>query len=60
MLDKVYGISKQPDIHPNILQTISCLTVDAVGLHCTRQAVSVTEENQVFSLLESCTHRGNV
>jgi hypothetical protein len=60
MLGKVYGISKQPEIHPNILKRISCLAVDTVGLHCTHQAISVTEENKVCSLLESCTHKGIV
>ena len=41
MLDKIYGISKHPDIGPNILQPIFLLTVDTLGLHCTHQAISV-------------------
>jgi hypothetical protein len=38
-------------------EPISSLTVDTVDLHSTLQAISVTGENKVRLLLESCTHQ---
>jgi len=60
MLGNVYGISKQSDVHPIILKSIFHLTTDTEDHHCTHQSVSVTEENKVWSLIESCTHKGTV